>query len=106
MAGVTKVFNATTTGALPAIASPGARAFHKFAWQVKGVGAAPTSFSVTLEGSLDSVNYNTIGTAITTPDGIIGYAIDKPSLFVRPTWVHSCWARQRASTSRSPRRVT
>lgn len=83
MAGVTKVFNATTTGALPAIASRGARAFHKFAWQVKGVGAAPTAFSVTLEGSLDSVNYNTIGTAITTPDGIIGYAIDKPSLFVR-----------------------
>jgi hypothetical protein len=58
--------------------------FNRYAIQVKGEGAAATTWSVTLEGSLDGKNWTTLATHSAT-DGSTVFAIDKPCLAVRAT---------------------
>jgi len=70
----------TTTGVQPAIAAP--TLFNSFAIQLKGASAAPTSWTLTLEGSLDGLNWTTIATH-NAADGSTVWAIDKPSAFIR-----------------------
>jgi len=41
---------------------PGGKVLSKHSIQVKGVGGAPTSWSVTLEGSLDDANWTVLAT--------------------------------------------
>ncbi len=50
-------FTGTGTGAPVSVPENGVASL---AIQVKGVGAAPTSWTIVLEGSLDGVNYTTI----------------------------------------------
>lgn len=54
----------------------------KHAIQLKGVGAAPSSWSVTLEGSLDDTNWTVLATHSST-DGSTVVVVDKPVLHVR-----------------------
>lgn len=61
---------------------PGGKLLSKHAVQVKGVGAAATSWSVTLEGSLDDTNWTVLATHAAT-DGAIVSVVDKPVLHVR-----------------------
>ena len=72
-----------TTGVQPArLHGPGGKLLSKHAIQVKGVGAAPTSWSVTLEGSLDDTNWTVLATHAAT-DGSSVSVVDKPVLHVR-----------------------
>jgi hypothetical protein len=65
------------------IGAPGGGPFATYALQVKGVGGTPTSWSVTLDGSLDNTNWTTLITHTTT-DGSTSYeTTGKPNLFVR-----------------------
>lgn len=60
--------------------------YKAFSVQVKGTGAAPTSWDVRLEGSLDNSNFTAILThTTTTGDGVVLYsgAALAPSLYVR-----------------------
>src|ERR1043165_1977149 len=70
----------TTTGAKEAVAMPGP--VHKYEVQLKGVGAAPTSWTLTLEGSLDGVNFSTLITH-NAGDGSTQWTTEKPCLYVR-----------------------
>lgn len=72
----------TATGALSTASAPGGSVFNRYAIQVKGTGAAPTSWSITVDGSLDGVNWTTIATHSST-DGSTVFAVDKPVLFIR-----------------------
>jgi hypothetical protein len=81
MVGYTNTLNftaASQTKALP-LPEPYARSF---ALQVKGVGAAPTSWTVNLEGSIDGVNW-TLLVAHNSVDGSTVWAVDKPVTQVR-----------------------
>jgi hypothetical protein len=71
----------TTTGTFPPIGAPGVP-FFQYTVQTKGVGAAPTSWTAILEGSMDSTNWTTL-ISHTTPDGSTQWAVDKPCNFVR-----------------------
>jgi hypothetical protein len=72
-----------TTGVQAArLHGPGGKALSKHTLQVKGVGAAPTSWSVTLEGSLDDANWTVLATHAAT-DGSIVSVVDKPVLHLR-----------------------
>lgn len=71
-----------TTGTFPPCGAPGGVPFNNYAIQVKGVGAAPTSWTAVLEGSLDSANWTTL-ISHTTPDGSTQWAVDKPVTAVR-----------------------
>jgi hypothetical protein len=53
-------YTATTTGPQAPFSAPGGAPFATYAIQVKGTGAAPSSWSVTLEGSFDRVNWSTL----------------------------------------------
>lgn len=53
-------YTATGTGAVLALTS---KPLKSFALSVKGTGAAPTSFTVLLQGSLDGLNWTTLLTA-------------------------------------------
>jgi hypothetical protein len=76
-------YTATTTGVQGSFGAPGGAPFSTYALQVKGTGAAPTSWSVTLEGSLDNANWTTIITHSAT-DGSTQFDTNgKPVLFVR-----------------------
>lgn len=69
-----------TTGALKAVALPaGCRTFGV---QVSIPSGAITSWSVTLEGSLDNVNWTVLGTHSSTIGSTIA-VVDKPVTFVR-----------------------
>lgn len=68
---------------LPAWA-PGGNLLNKYAIQVKGVGGSLTSWTVTLEGSLDGVNWTTLATH-NANDGSTVFAVDKPCLAIRAT---------------------
>ena len=82
MAAVTKNYTGlTTTRTFPPVGAPGVP-FTKYAIQAKGVGAAPTSWTAILEGSLDSTNWTTL-ISHTTPDGSTQFAVDKPATSVR-----------------------
>ena len=72
----------TAVGSKPAVALPDVA--RTFALQVKGVGAAPTSWSVSLEGSLDGVNWTAL-VLHNASDGSTQWAVDKPVSFVRVT---------------------
>lgn len=85
-ANAAKLFNATTTGVqTPVLGAPGGVAFVRYAIQVKGVGGTPTTWSVTLEGSLDGVNFTTILThANADTDGTVKWdGGGKPCLYIR-----------------------
>ena len=83
MAAVVKNYTGlTTTGTFPSVGAPGGVPFSKYAIQAKGVGAAPTSWTAILEGSLDSTNWTTL-ISHTTPDGSTQFAVDKPATSVR-----------------------
>jgi hypothetical protein len=56
--------------------------FANYSIQVKGVGAAPTSWTAVLQGSLDSTNWSTLITHSAT-DGSTQFTADKPCTFVR-----------------------
>lgn len=74
------------TGPEPYIAAPGGAPFATYAVEVKGTGAAPTSWTVTLQGSLDGVNWTTIctHTNTTNSDGDTVWDTNgKPVLFLR-----------------------
>lgn len=78
-------YAATGTGA---VLSATARPLKSFALAVKGTGAAPTSFTVLLQGSLDGTNWTTILTAsnITPGDGQVQWAaagIATPAIYFR-----------------------
>lgn len=62
------------------IAAPAFVATHTL--QVKGTGAAPTAWSVTLEGSLDGTNWTTLMTH-TAADGSSQFADSLPVTYVR-----------------------
>jgi hypothetical protein len=71
------------TGAQPGrLHGPGGKLLSKHSLQVKGVGGTLTSWSVTLEGSLDDANWTVLATHSTT-DGSTVVAVDKPMLHVR-----------------------
>jgi hypothetical protein len=78
---LSKVYNATTTGAGPPSSSP-ATLFQNYGLQVKGQGGTVTSFTVNLEGSLDGANWTTLGSA--SSDGAVVSVTGKPVQFVRP----------------------
>src|SRR6266576_3320068 len=80
-----KTFNATTTGAQQSFGAAGAVPFIRYAIQVKGVAVAPTTWSVTLEGSLDNVNWTVLIThANADTDGTTKWeSTGKACLFVR-----------------------
>lgn len=83
MSAVNKAYKGlTTTGAMPPVGAPGGVPFNGYAIQTKGVGAAPTSWTAILEGSLDSTNWTTL-ISHTTPDGSTQWVVDKPVTFVR-----------------------
>lgn len=84
-ANINKAYQPTTTGAIQSLGAPGGVAFVRYAIQVKGVGAAATTWSVTLEGSLDNVNWTTILThANADVDGTTKWdGGGKPCMFVR-----------------------
>jgi hypothetical protein len=69
----------TANGASKIALAGGARSFGL---EVKGVGAAPTSWSVNLEGSLDGVNWTALLTH-NAGDGSTQWAVDKPVSQVR-----------------------
>lgn len=76
--------SATGTGVVGAsIGAPGGAPFATYALQVKGVGGTLTSWSVTLEGSLDNTNWTVLITHAAT-DGSTSYeTTGKPNMFVR-----------------------
>jgi hypothetical protein len=52
---------ATATGQIGRpLGAPGGCPFSTYGLQVKGTGAAPTAWNVTLDGSLDNANWTTI----------------------------------------------
>lgn len=60
------------------------RLVKAFSVQVKGTGAAATGWSVTVKGSLDGVNWDTLITHATgDADGTIKALADKPVRWVR-----------------------
>ncbi len=60
------------------------RPCSKVAVQVKGVGAAATAWTVTVDTSLDGTNFTALVTHNTaTTDGVIVYAVDKPFSFYK-----------------------
>lgn len=73
----------TTTGVAFTVPSPGNTPFATYAIQVKGVGGTPTSWSVTLEGSLDNTNWTIITTHNSTDGSTVWDTAGKPNLFVR-----------------------
>jgi hypothetical protein len=82
-ASVIKAFTGiTTTGVQPQMLSAQGTPFNIYSVQVKGVAAAPTSWSVTLEGSNNGVDFTVLITH-TTPDGSTQFAVDKPCVFIR-----------------------
>lgn len=83
--GRTKTYTAITTaaGALEKMAAT-SHPYATYAIQVKGVAGAASSWSVTLEGSLDGVNYTTIATHNATDGSTVWETTGKPTLFVRP----------------------
>lgn len=62
--------------------APGGQVFNRYAIQVKGEGAGATSWSVTLEGSLDGKNWTTLITHSAT-DGSTSFLVDKPCIAIR-----------------------
>lgn len=79
-----KTYSATTTGALEKLSAPGAAPFATYAFSVKGVGGAATSWTVLLEGSLDGVNWSTIATHNATDGSIVWETSGKAAMHVRP----------------------
>lgn len=74
--GVAKTANGAAFVALPDAA-------RTFSIMVKGVGGVPTASSVTLEGSLDGVNWTVLGTHTQAADGQLVFVVDKPVTFLR-----------------------
>lgn len=72
----------TTTGALASFAAS-AQPFATYAISVKGASAAPSSWSVTLEGSLDNANWTVITTHNATDGSTVWETNGKPVLFAR-----------------------
>jgi hypothetical protein len=81
MPSIVKHYNRTTSGAEAGVAAPGGVPFNNYSVQLKGVAAAPTSYTLTLEGSNDNANWTTLATQ--TPDGTTVFAVDKPCLYMR-----------------------
>ena len=75
--------SATATGAQPAAAAAGGAPFSTYGLQVKGVGGTPTSWSVTLDGSLDGANWTTLITHNATDGSTSWETTGKPVLFIR-----------------------
>lgn len=73
----------TAPAAQTKVGSPGGAPFATYAISVKGTGAAPTSWTVLLEGSLDGVNWTTILTHNATDGSILWDTAGKPTVFVR-----------------------
>lgn len=77
-------YSTTGTGATLDVSSQG---MSKFGVQVKGTGAAPTSFTVVLEGSLDGTNFSTLltHTNASPGDGLVLHsgAVALPVLYFR-----------------------
>lgn len=71
------------TGALAKIGAPGGAPFATYAISVKGTGAAATSWTVLLEGSVDGVNWTTIATHNATDGSLVWDTAGKPTVFVR-----------------------
>lgn len=72
---------ATTTGVVQILGAE--KAFFKdYALQIKGVGAGATSWSVTVDVSLDGSNWTTVLTHNAT-DGSVASVVDKPGAWIR-----------------------
>jgi hypothetical protein len=82
MPSINKHYNATTTGAQGSLAGPGGLPLARYSVQLKGVGAAPTSWTLLVEGSNDNANWTTLATH-NTGDGSTVFAVDKPVLYAR-----------------------
>jgi len=67
------------------VVNAGDRPPRTFSVQVKGTGAAPTAWTVDVEGSLDNANWTVLGTHGTADvDGKTKFiATDKPVIYVR-----------------------
>jgi len=74
----------TATGAQPSLAASGQTPFATYAITLKGVGAAATSWTVNLEGSIDGANWTTICTHNATDGSTVWDTSGKPTMFVRP----------------------
>jgi hypothetical protein len=75
---------ATGTGVVIALfPSPGGAPFATYALSVKGTGAAPTSWSVTLDVCLDGQNWTTLLTHSSADGSVIFDAAGKPSNWIR-----------------------
>lgn len=88
MDGDTRTFTATTTGVAKTAAgaasiASSAAPFATYAMSVKGTGGAASSWSVTLDGSLDGVNYTTILTHSATDGSTVWETTGKAANFVR-----------------------
>lgn len=82
--GLVKRDVATTTGQAGAkLGAPGGGMFATYGIQVKGTGGTPTSWSITLDGSLDGVNWTTIITHNSTDGSTSWDTAGKPCNFVR-----------------------
>lgn len=88
MDGNIHTFSATTTGVpktsngaayIPASAAP----FATYGIAVKGVGGTLTSWTVTLDGSLDGANWTTLITHNATDGSTSWETTGKPCLFIR-----------------------
>jgi hypothetical protein len=82
MPSINKHYNRTTTGTNDPVAAPGGLPFARYGVQLKGVGAAATSWTLTVEGSNDNANWTILSTHNAT-DGSTVFAVDKPCLYVR-----------------------
>lgn len=80
---LSKTYNVTTTGTQLPAGAPGGAPFATYAIQVKGVGAAATSWTAALEGSLDSTNWTTLITHNATDGSTSWETTGKPCLSVR-----------------------
>lgn len=78
-----RTYTPTTTGALEVLSSPGGAPYATYALCVKGVGAAASSWSVTIDGSLDNANWTAIVTHASADGSIVWDATGKPVTFVR-----------------------
>jgi hypothetical protein len=78
-------FNMTTTGIQGPFSAPGGLPFARFNLQLKGVGAAPTSWTVAIEGSHDRQNWTSLLSHASgvQSDGATVFVVDKPVLHYR-----------------------
>lgn len=83
MSAIRHGYDDTTTGAHLGVAAPGGTPFATYGIQVKGTGGAASSWSVTLEGSLDNTNWTVLITHAATDGSTVWETTGKPCTFMR-----------------------